>query len=418
MAGRVREAAPTGLSRGLGAFLRLYRGKVLVLIAQDLAHWYVGEIAASANQIAQANGYHLISLDFHRSAEREHELLTAVSEAQVEGYIFLWDYFPQNLPLYQHLAAHHPCIQIGDPKPIPNLDHITGDDYSGGMSAMRHLLHLGYQQIGHITLRTSLQAVRERRQAFEDALNQANLRVCDNWLLELSYGFTEASRTERLPEIRKFLSQPELPRAFFVCADWLAVEVIECIQELGLRIPEDIAIVGYDDALPYALTSTPLTTVRVDLQQLGRLAVERLLFRIHNGPQTEPCQLCVPPMLVVRASSAQITPTTERWSFAKRYIQEHFREELTAQQVAKLLGFNSNYFSHQFRQVFGQRFTDYVHQLRLAYASELLLTTDYTINRIAELAGFQSLNHFYTLFKRHYQLSPHLYRSQHFDKKT
>lgn len=263
---------------------------------------------------------------------------------------------------------------------------------------MRHLLHLGYQRIGHVTLQTSLQSVTERRQAFVNSLRHANLPIRDEWLLELSYGLTETARAERLPEIRKFLAQPELPRAFFVCADWLAVEVIECIQEIGLRIPEDIALVGYDDALPYALTSTPLTTVHVDLQQLGRLAVERLLFRIRNGAQTEACQILLPPMLVVRASSAQIAPTTERWTYAKRYIQEHFREELTAQQVAKLLGFNSNYFSHQFRHIFGQRFTDYVHQLRLTYATELLLTTDYTINHVSELSGFQDLNHFYTLF--------------------
>lgn len=110
--------SPTSeLSRGLGAFLRVHHGKVIVLIAQDLAHWYVGEIAASANQIAQMNGYHLISLDFHRSAEREQELLMAVNEVEVEGCIFLWDYFPQNLSLYQKLAIA--CIQIGDPKPIP-----------------------------------------------------------------------------------------------------------------------------------------------------------------------------------------------------------------------------------------------------------------------------------------------------------
>jgi len=403
-----------GASRGLKTFLEHYDGKCLVLIAQDLPHWPVAEVAAGANHAALSNGYHLVSLDYHRSFEREQELLNAVYTSQVDGCIFLWDHSPLNLPLYEQIAAKMPCVQVVDPKPIPQLDCVLCDDYAGGLSAVRHLLLLGYRQIGHLSLDTPIQAVRKRRQAYLDALRQAQLPLHDNWLIELPYGVTEADRLRRQPEIRKFLTQPQLPRALFICADWLASEVIECIQELGLNIPKDIALIGYDDALPYALTNVPLTTIQSDFRQVGRLAVERIIYRIRNQAHPiEPCTIEISPMLVVRASSVQLTPTTERWNFVMRYIQDHFREKLSARQVAGILGLEPNYFSHHFKQVFGKRFTDAVHHLRLEYAAQLLLTTDYTIANIADVSGFRSLNHFYALFKRSYSYSPNEYRKKH-----
>src|SRR4051812_24895231 len=225
MAGPLRAGTGTGIAtgtgigigtgtnsdtvvRGLSSFLDRYYGKTLVLLAQDLAHWYVGEVAAGANQAALSHGYHLVTLDLHRSPDRERELLQAIYEAQVQGCIFLWDHSPSNLYLYARIVAKCACIQLGDRKPIPGLDHITGDDYSGALAAVRHLVYLGYRQIGHLTLRPALDAVREREQAYLDALEQANLPINGSWILPLHYGLTEADRTRRLPEIRKFLRQP------------------------------------------------------------------------------------------------------------------------------------------------------------------------------------------------------------------
>ena len=123
--------------------------------------------------------------------------------------------------------------------------------------------------------------------------------------------------------------------------------------------------------------------------------------------------MLLPPSLVVRESSTQVSTTTERWAFAIRHVQDNFRRDVSPREVASLLGLDAHYFSHQFRQVFGRRFTDYVQELRLKYVAELLVTTDYTVEHIAIDSGFQSMNHFYMLFKRTYHVSPHVYRKQH-----
>jgi DNA-binding LacI/PurR family transcriptional regulator len=399
--------------RGLSAFLKQCDGKCLVLLAQDLAHWPVGEVAAGANQAALAKGYRLISLDFHRSPERERELLQALSKSHVGGCIFLWDNSPRSLGLYEQLAAKFPCVQVIDPKPIPQLDSVVCDDYAGAMSAVRHLLLLGFREIGHVTVDTPMQAVQNRRQAYVDAMHLAELPINKNWLVELPYGVTDADRIVRKPKIREFLTQPNLPKALFVCADWLASEVIECIQDLGLSVPKDIALVGYDDALPYALTGIPFTTVQNDFREVGRLAVERVVFRLLNPIKDfEPCVIRITPRLVIRASSVRLSATMHRWEFIMRYIQDHFRENITVRQTASFHGLDPNYFSHHFKQIYGLRFTDAVNQLRLEYSTQLLQTTEYAIETIADSAGFRSPNHFYSLFKRRYGVTPHAYRKR------
>ncbi|MDB5074905.1 MAG: hypothetical protein JWO42_1084 [Chloroflexi bacterium] len=405
-----RPAEP--MIHGLTAFLRRRHEKTFVLIAQDLAHWHAGEIAAGANLAVTANGYRLVSLDFRRSAERERELLEAIRDAGVSGFIFLWDHASSNLDLYASLVESRPCVQVIDPKPIPGLDFVGIDEYSGGLLAMRHLINLGYRQIGHVTLQVPMQCLCERRQAYVDSLAQAGLHMPDEWVLNLPYGLNEVDRCLRVPLIRQFLTQPQRPQALFVCADWVASELIECAQELGLSVPEDFAVVGFDDSLPYCLTGVPLTTVRIDPQQIGRLAVERLLLQVRDGVKAEPARILIPPMLIVRESSARTTATTERWALVVRHMQNNFRRDISVREVASMVGLEHHYFSHQFSRVFGRRFTDYVNELRLQYAAQLLATTEHTIQHVASDAGFGSENHFYTLFKRAYHVSPHAFRKQ------
>ncbi len=405
-----RDAAR--VSAGLITVLQRKRETTIVLVAQDLAHWQAGEITVSANGTAAALGFRLVSLDFHRLPERESSLLQAIQQADVAGVAFLWDHSPENLELYAQIVRARPCIQILDPKPIEGLDFVGMDDFAGAQLATQHLISLGHRQIGHVTLRTTMQCVGERRRGYEDALGQSGLSPHEQWTLEVPYGLAEINRSERIPEILRFLSQPHRPRALFVCADWLASEVVECAQELGLSIPDDLAIVGYDDAPAHSLTGVPLTTVHTDRRDLGRLAVEQLVARI-RGRDTSPARrTLVTPTLIVRESSSRHTVTAQRWAAVGQYIQDNFRRELPVHEVASMIGLDPHYFSHLFAQVFGRRFTEFIGEMRLQAATELLITTDRTVEWIAYDVGFGSVNHFYSVFKRAYGVAPHAYRKQ------
>ncbi len=402
-------AAPAGLV----SVLRRYREKSIALVAQDLVHWQAAEFAISASAAAATRGFRLVSLDFHRSVAREQSLLQSIQQADVAGVVFLWDHAPENLQLYEQLVRSAPCVQVLDQKPISGLDFVGIDDYAGALLGMRHLINLGHRQIGHVTLRTGMECVYERRRGYVDALREINLAPVAEWSLELQYGLTEPNRAMRIPEILRYLSQPHLPRALFVCADWLASEVVECARELGLCVPDDLAIVGFDDEPVHSLTGVPLTTVRTDLRHLGHVAVEMLIQRIHGDSDAPARRVLVAPTLVIRQSSAHVTVTAERWASVVRYVEDNYRGDLSAREAAKLIGLDPHYFSHLFTQVFGRRFTDLISDMRLQAATQLLATTDRTVEGIAYGVGFGSLNHFYTIFKRAHSVSPHEYRKQH-----
>jgi DNA-binding LacI/PurR family transcriptional regulator len=401
------------VSAGLVSVLRRRREKTVALVAQDLTHWQAAELAISANSSAAAQGFRLISLDFHRSAEREHLLLQSILQADVAGAIFLWDHAPENLHLYEQLVRSRPCVQVLVQKPIDGLDFVGIDDYAGARLAMHHLINLGHRQIGHVTLRTGMECVHERQRGYVDALRRIELAPVAEWTLDLQYGLTEPNRAMRMPEILRFLSQPHLPKALFVCADWLASEVVECAQELGLSIPDDLAIVGFDDEQIHSLTGVPLTTVRSDLPTLGRTAVEFLLARMRDDVAAPMRRILVSPTLVVRESSARLAVTAERWASVVRFVEDNYRRDLSAREAAGLVGLDPHYFSHLFAQVFGRRFTDLISEMRLRAATQLLATTDRTVECIACEVGFGSLNHFYTVFKRAHGVSPHAYRKRH-----
>lgn len=384
--------------------------RTIILIAQDLSHWPVAELAASANEAAGGYGFRLVTVDFRRSGERERALLQEIEKEDLAGVIFLWDHAPDNLDHYHDLTRRHICIQVVDPKSIRGLDFVGVDEHRGGHLAAQHLLGLGYRQIGHVTLQTELSGVRDRGRAFRDAIWTAGLTIRPEWSLELPYGFSSDDRASRTQLIRAFLAQETLPKALFACADWVANEVIECAYDLDVAIPGELAIIGYDDSLPYSQTGLPLTTVRIDRRQIGRLAVEQVMRRRQGPVSAMATQLLLPPVLVVRESTVGMHSPTDRWEAALVHIHDNYRNGVSAQDVASVVGLEPHYFSHRFRAVFGRRFTQYVQELRLRSATELLETTDRTVEEIAEQSGFRSLNHFYTLFRRSHQLTPHAYR--------
>src|SRR5260370_38248163 len=99
----------TSAARGLSAFLEHYDKKCLGMVAQDLAHWSVGEVAAGAGHAALSRGYRLISLDFHRFFARVQELLKCFGGSQVDGCIFLWGPSPLNLGFFSDLVVQFAC---------------------------------------------------------------------------------------------------------------------------------------------------------------------------------------------------------------------------------------------------------------------------------------------------------------------
>jgi LacI family transcriptional regulator len=167
------------------------------------------------------------------------------------------------------------------------------DDFQGGRLATEHLIKLGRKRIAHVTGPERFEAVRQRREAWRKVLDEKGLEVPLSFAL--SGAWSEAWGHEA---VQRLLSKKTKPDAIFCGSDQIARGVADALRECGVRVPEDIALVGYDNWEIIAVATRPsLTTVDMNIRELGRRAALQLLSLIdgqrHQGIQHLPCSLVV-----------------------------------------------------------------------------------------------------------------------------
>ncbi|MDX3379887.1 LacI family DNA-binding transcriptional regulator [Streptomyces niveiscabiei] len=201
---------------------------------------------------------------------------------------------------YAWLEQHRiPYVMI-DPahEPPPGAVSVGAANWQGGVSATEHLLALGHERIAVIAGRRRKQCSNARVAGYRSALAAAGLPQRPEYI---RYGcFEESTARQRM---RELLDLPEPPTAVFVCSDHMALGVYEALAEHGLRVPDDISVVGFDD-LPESRWASPgLTTVRQPLGEMAATAL-RLLVRMMDGERPEGTRTELSTRLVVRASTA------------------------------------------------------------------------------------------------------------------
>lgn len=179
-----------------------------------------------------------------------------------------------------------------------NISSVVAGYEIGSFNMTRHLIALGYKRIGFIGGLKSRKAARMRYSGFEKAMVSSALKIDDDLVRKFTSGFIYK---EIQDEIAEYLSKKDLPEAIFCVTDDVAFSVIESLKRRGLNVPDDIAVVGFDDDL-MAIKSRPmLTTVRQPYLEMGRLAMKVLLDQL-NGSLEPGCKYTVPAPLIVRES--------------------------------------------------------------------------------------------------------------------
>jgi LacI family transcriptional regulator len=169
---------------------------------------------------------------------------------------------------------------------------------------MAHLLEQGYRRIGHISGPLEWWEARQRMSAWKDAIQEAGLDLSDAHFVEGNW-----SSTSGAVAIEKLFDQYPDVDAVFVANDQMALSAMQFIREKGLRIPEDIGVVGFDNLAESAFYSPALTTIQQDQHKVAKLAVAEIIKSIESGwdekEPVSPCCIMLPPTLVVRQSSAK-----------------------------------------------------------------------------------------------------------------
>ncbi|MGJ3239151.1 MAG: LacI family DNA-binding transcriptional regulator [Anaerolineae bacterium] len=236
--------------------------------------------------------YTLTFFMFQDQDEQEKGSQRIVNNALLDGLIVNADYNENSL-VERLLRANMPFVQIGRPIDGIVIHHVDADNFLGGKMATQHLIDLGRRRIAQVATAKNA-AGEERDRGYKAALAAHNIPLNEDWIVYADFSESQAYR------VTQELLQHQ-PDGIFVQSDWMAIGVIRAIEEAGLRIPEDIAIVGFDD-LPIAVRDHPhLTTIRQPIEQIGEQAVQSLL-KIIEKPDLPQQQSTVPVELIVRES--------------------------------------------------------------------------------------------------------------------
>lgn len=236
---------------------------------------------------------YIISLFLIQTQEDERKLYPRISQGLLDGVIVqvgtIGDQFIAAL-----LQGTIPSVVAGRPQHHPEASYVDVDNVAGAYNAVMHLLQLGRERVATITGDMGTTAGLDREKGYRRALQKRGISVNEDWIVHGD--FTEISGYYGM---QRLLSHK--PDAVFAGSDTMAMGAIRAIKQAGLSVPEDIAIVGYDDLPPARMTSPSLTTIRQPIHRFGVKAVEILLDVIENGK--EPArQIVFDTKLIVRES--------------------------------------------------------------------------------------------------------------------
>lgn len=253
------------------------------------------QMLSGAHSVIRARGYNTMLVSGERDPELESIELAKLLEFQIEGLMLISHRLPATT--VRSLAADVPTVVL-TLRGItgPGIDTVTNNDHAGARMAMQHLLDLRHTAIAHISGGT-LEPAAIREQVYREQMEQAGLahliRVVPGDLTNL--GGLEAART--------MLGEGAAPTAIFASNDVSAIGAMAACQEFGLRVPDDISIIGYDGVALGALRTLSLTTIAQPLTELGRLGAERLFDRL-EGRKVKDRAIVLEPELLTRGTTA------------------------------------------------------------------------------------------------------------------
>ena len=224
-----------------------------------------------------------------------------VAAGHVDGALLVS--LPSSHPLPARLAARGiPLVIGGRPTEADKFNHVDVDNVSGAAHAVAHLVSGGRRTIATVTGRKDVPAGQDRLRGYQEGLKAAGLPVDDALIEAGDFTRDGGARAMRFLLIKR----PQLD-AVFVASDLMAVGVLQALAEAGRRVPEDVAVVGYDDDPIAAGLQPPLTSVRQPIEEMGREMARLLMDAVHT-PDRPPRKVLLTTRLEVRPSSAPLAP--------------------------------------------------------------------------------------------------------------
>ncbi len=291
---------PNGVARSLIT----NRTHAIGVLLPDLHGEFFSEVIRGIDLAARREGLHVLVSSSHSDT---HELVSALRSmrGRIDGLLILAPE-PESIPAIRASAWGCPVVLLGPGGETPDFDTVALANFDGAYAVVRHLQRLGHRRIATITGPPNNRDAQQRLEGYRAGLREAGVPQPRSF--EVRGDFTEPSGYQGARAVLKLTPRPT---ALFVANDVMAVGALGALREAGVRVPNDVAVAGFDDIALARHLTPPLTTVHVDAYQLGERALQRLLRHDRGEPAPGHSHEMLPTWLVVRASCGA-TPQERR----------------------------------------------------------------------------------------------------------
>lgn len=286
----------------LARSLRFKRTKTLACVLTDITNPFFTTLARGVGDAANARGFNVIFCNTDESETEQAEQLTALVQKRVDG-VLLVPACSSAEPITFLRDQKVPAVVLDRRVPDCSVDSVRCDSEEGAYELVKLLLELGHRRIGILSGPERVSTAQDRVAGCLRALAECGVETDPSLILHKS--FTQAGGYEMA---QKLLALSPRPTAFFAANNFIAIGAYQALRDAGLRVPEDVAMVAFDD-LPASVVVEPFFTVAAQpAYEMGRRATELLLKRL-TGENLETCQEIVLPFEVIvrRSSGARVS---------------------------------------------------------------------------------------------------------------
>lgn len=270
---------------------------IIGVLVPDLGTGYIGEIIRGIDMELGFSGLDLILYTTHRTASKEANYVANLARGMVDGLLLV---LPRSPADYVETLTHRrfPFVLIDHQGTGKECPAVGATNWQGAYNATEYLIKLGHSRIGFITGSMDLGCAQDRLAGYRSALRTHHIPEAPELLYE--GGFFQP---DGYAGAEAFLDLSDPPTAIFASNDVMAMGAMDAVRHRGLRVPDDVSIVGFDNVPQSAAVFPSLTTVQQPLEQMGRVATQMLLV-ILEQPAKETGRIELPTELIVRSSTS------------------------------------------------------------------------------------------------------------------
>lgn len=280
--------------------LRTGSSKLIGLMVEDISNIFYATLARLMEEEFRANGYRIVYCSTKNDPVNGSDLINMLYQRQVDGYI-ITPVEGMEKDLQSLKDQHKPVVLIDRFFPDVNVSHVLVDDKKGIADGMNHLLNKGYKNIGFITVDLGQVQMNYREQHYNIFINEHPDKLQSHHILKLSY---KLSMVEMVEKISAFIKNTKDLDALFFATNYLCLAGLQSLQQLNLSMPNDIAVICFDDHDIFQLYPPGITAIRQPIENIAQSAVELLMHQIEfpkNDLEAE--QVVIPASIVERGST-------------------------------------------------------------------------------------------------------------------